>query len=495
MDACVIKPAADSLQLGSPAAICRWIVYAFVFTLAAIAARLAPAADSRPPNIVLLLADDVGYDDIGCCGSQLINTPNIDNLAREGRRFTSYYAPSSVCTPSRAALMTGCYAQRVGLPSVLYPQANIGLNPSEIALPELLKSRGYATACIGKWHLGHHPQFMPFNHGFDVFFGLPYPNDHGPERPNRNNPPIPLYRGAQIIEQPVTLPTLNDRFIDEAKAFLNANREKPFFLYLPFVDAHTPWYVAERFRKKSKLGPYGDAVQEMDWGVGQVLQELKELGLEENTLVIFASDNGPLWVPHPGLEQIYGDAGRLLPQKHLLREGKYSSTEGGVRVPMIARWPGKIPAATECAELVAGFDFYPTLAELAGADLPRDRIIDGKNIMPLLRGEPGAQTPHDRFFYFSDYKLEAVRSDNWKLRLVAHDSIFSGGQKRSGISLYDLERDLGESKNLAAEHPEVVNQLQKLLDQCRHDLGDGAKHPGPNRRAPGKIGDEPPRSG
>jgi arylsulfatase A-like enzyme len=253
--------------------------------------------------------------------------------------------------------------------------------------------------------------------------------------------------------------------------------------------------VAERFRGKSKLGPYGDAVQEMDWGVGEVLHELKELGLQENTLVIFASDNGPLWVPHPGLERIYGDSGRLLPQKHLLREGKYSSTEGGVRVPMIARWPDKVPAATECGELTAGFDFYATLAELVGADVPRDRIIDGMDIMPLLLGDPGAKTPHDRFYYFSDYKLEGVRSGNWKLRLVAHDSVSSGGQKRPGVSLYDLGHDLSESKNLADEHPEVVAQLQKLLGECRRDLGDGAKHPGANRRAPGKIGDEPTRSG
>ena len=382
----------------------------------------ASSAHAAPPNIILLLADDVGYDDLSCYGATKIKTPNIDQLAAEGRRFTSYYAPGAVCTPTRAALMTGCYAQRVGLPSVLYPQANIGLNPDETTVAELLKSRGYATACIGKWHLGHVPQFLPNNHGFDYFFGLPYPNDHGPERTNRKNPPIPLWRNEEIIEQPVDLVSLNDRFVDEAKKFIADNRERPFFLYLPFVDAHTPWYVADRFKGKSQLGPYGDAVQAMDWAVGEVMKTLKQYDLDNNTLVIFTTDNGPLWIPHPGLEEAYGEAGRLLPQTHLLREGKYSSAEGGVRVPMIARWPGRIPAGTECHELAAGFDLLPTFAALAEAAPPNDRKIDGKNILPLLT-EDVAKTLHDRFYYFADYRLEGVRRGPWKLRLVAHDSI------------------------------------------------------------------------
>lgn len=464
------------------------------WTLAALLLAAAPAfAAERPPNIVLLLVDDVAYDDVGCYGSKLLRTPNIDRLAADGRRFTSYYAPSSVCTPSRAAIMTGCYAPRVGLPSVLYPQANIGLNADETTIAELLKSRGYATACIGKWHLGHLPPFMPNEHGFDYFFGLPYPNDHGPERPNRDNPPIPLYRNAAVIEQPVDLPPLNDRFVDEAKQFIAANRDRPFFLYLPFVGAHTPWYVAERFRSQSKLGPYGDAVEELDWGVGQIMQTLSEYKLDGHTLVVFASDNGPLWKPHPGLEEIYGDAGRLLPQQHVLSEGKYSSAEGGVRVPMIARWPGVVPAGTECDEMCAGFDLYPTFAELAGANAPNDRIVDGKNILPLLKDEPGAKTPHAEFFYFSNYDLEAVRSGDWKLRLVAHGSAVPGPKKR-GVALYNLKNDLGETTDVAAEHPEIVSRLQAKLDECREDLGDGPKRPGKNRRPPGKVGDAPPRS-
>jgi arylsulfatase A len=475
----------------SPLRSCRLAL--FVFAAVAFAAAPARAAE-RPPNIVLLLADDVAYDDVGCYGSKLLRTPNIDRLADEGRRFTSYYAPSSVCTPTRAAIMTGCYAPRVGLPSVLYPQANIGLNPVEATIAELLQSRGYATACIGKWHLGHLPPFMPNEHGFDYFFGLPYPNDHGPERPNRDNPPIPLYRNAEIIEQPVELAPLGDRFVEEAKQFIAEHRDKPFFLYLPFVGAHTPWYVAKRFEGQSKPGPYGDAVEEVDWGVGEVMAALKEHGLDENTLVLFASDNGPLWKPHPGLEEIYGDAGRLLPQEHMLAEGKYSSTEGGVRVPMIVRWPGVAPAGTECDEMCAGFDLYPTFAALAGAAVPTDRIVDGKNILPLVKGEPGAKTPHEEFFYFTNYNLEAVRSGDWKLRLIDHQHVGTHEKKRPGVALYYLKDDLGETTNVAADHPEIVAQLQARLEACREDLGDGPKRVGKNRRPSGKIGSDPPRS-
>lgn len=465
-----------------------------LLALAALAFSVKPAlAAERPPNIVLLLVDDVAYDDLGCYGSKLLRTPNIDRLAAEGRRFTSYYAPSSVCTPTRAAILTGCYAPRVGLPSVLYPQANIGLNAEEITIAELLQSRGYATACIGKWHLGHLPPFLPNEHGFDYFFGLPYPNDHGPERPNRDNPPIPLYRNAKVIEQPVDLPPLGDRFIDEAKQFIAEHCDEPFFLYLPFVGAHTPWYVAERFRGQSKLGPYGDAVEELDWDVGEIMRTLKEQSLDDNTLVVFASDNGPLWKPHPGLEEAYGDAGRLLPQEHLLAEGKYSSAEGGVRVPLIARWPGMIPTGTQCEAMCAGFDLYPTFAALAGASVPTDRIVDGKNILALLRGEPDAKTPHEQFFYFSNYDLEAVRSGDWKLRLVAHGSAIKG-PKRRGVALYNLKDDLSETTELAAKHPEIVEQLQAKLQQCREDLGDGPKRAGNHRRPPGKVGDAPPRS-
>ena len=466
-----------------------------LFSILIFAGSFARAADAaRPPNFVFLFADDVAYDDVGCYGAMRIKTPNIDQLAKDGRKFTSFYAPSPVCTPSRAALMTGCYAPRVGLPAVLYPQANIGLNPDEITLPEVLKTRGYTTACIGKWHLGHLPPFMPNEHGFDYFYGIPYPNDHGPERSKRNNPPIPLYRNTEIIQQPVDLPNLNDHFIEEAKKFLNENKDKPFFLYLPFVDAHTPWYVAKRFEDKSDLGPYGDAVQEMDWGIGEVMKTLKELKLDDNTLVIFVSDNGPLFKPHAELEKLYGPAGTLLPQKHLLRDGKYSTAEGGVRVPMIARWPGKIAAGTESAEIGANFDWLPTFAKLAGAEVPTDRIIDGKDIWPLL-AEDGAKSPHECFYYFANYTLEGVRVGNWKLRLLPHEIPEDGGKRVSGISLYDLDKDISETTDLSAEHPEIVARLQKYIDECRADIGDGAKKPGKNRREPGKVGDDAPHPG
>jgi arylsulfatase A len=451
----------------------------------ALSNRAEAGPEKRPPNIVFMLADDVGYDDIGCYGAKKIKTPNVDKLAKQGMRFTSYYAPHAVCTPTRAALMTGCYAQRVGLPAVLYPQDNIGLNDSELTLAEMLKESGYSTAIIGKWHLGHLPQFLPTRHGFDYWFGLPYPNDHGPERSKRKNPPIPLFRNEKVIEQPVNLHTLNDRFVDEAKKFLNENKDKPFFLYLPFVDAHTPWFVDKRFEGKSGIGPYGDAVQAMDWAVGEVLKTLDKLGLDDNTIVVFASDNGPLYKPHPELEQVYGPAGKLLPQEHLLRGGKYTSWEGGVRVPLVVRWPGKTPKGSKCDEIAAGFDFYPTFAKAMGASLPTDRIIDGKNILPLITGEKGAKTPHETFFYFANYGLEAVRSGKWKLRLVVEDA---DGKAQTGIALYDLEHDVRELTDVAAKHPEIVARLQKLAENCREDIGDARqKREGKNRRPPGKA--------
>ncbi len=439
-------------------------------------------AQTRPPNIVHIVADDVGYDDIGCYGAKKIKTPNIDRLAAQGMRFTNFYAPAPTCTPTRAALMTGCYAQRVGLPRVLFPNDHVGLADGEITIAELLKARGYATACIGKWHLGHETQFLPTHHGFDLFFGIPYPNDHGPERKKSNKqtepfPPIPLIRGDAIVEQPAKLETCPDRFTEEAVKFITEKKDRPFFLHLSNIETHTPWFVPKRFEGKSADGPFGDAVECLDWTVGQVMETLTKLGLDENTLLVFTSDNGPLWNRAPELQQIYGKYGAVDETRpHLLQAGKYQPRlEGGVRVAAIARWPGQIPAGRTCDELAAGFDLFTTFAKLGGAKVPDDRIIDGKDILPLMRGDANAKSPHEFFYYYGQYQLAAVR-DAAGLKLILDDT----------PALYDVKNDPGESKDIAREHPEIMKQLQAAVDEARRDLGDGrVQMHGANRRPAG----------
>lgn len=421
------------------------------------------AESQRPPNFVFIFIDDMGYQDVGCFGSPLIKTPRIDRMAAEGIKFTSFYV-QCVCTPSRAALMTGCYPMRVGLPNVLGPNAKIGINSSETLLPQVLKSRGYATACIGKWHLGQYPQFLPTRHGFDSYFGLPYSNDMD----KNGADPIPLMRGEKIIEQPADQNTLTQRYTQEAVKFIEANRDRPFFLYLPHTMVHVPLHVSDKFRGKSRRGLYGDAVEEIDWSTGEVLDTLKRLGLDDNTFVIFTSDNGP-WL------QQGVNGGCALP----LRDGKATTYDGGVRVPCIMRWPGKVPAGATCDEMVTAMDVLPTFARLAHGSVPTDRIIDGKDIWPLVSGVKGAKTPHDVLFFYRANRLQALRSGKWKLDLP-HDDI--------PIALYDLDADVSESKNVADSHPKVVQMLSEMAEKCREDLGDAlTKRVGKNCRPPGKA--------
>jgi arylsulfatase A len=445
------------------------------------------AAQAAAPNIVHIIGDDVGYDDLSCFGAKDIQTPNLDRLAAAGMKFTSFYAPSPVCTASRAAILTGCYAQRVGLPNVLFPHSRQGLHSNEVTIAELLKSRGYTTAVIGKWHLGHQPPFLPPSHGFDLFFGIPYPNDHGPERlghaktqgdPNFRFPPIPLIRGTNIVETPAQLASLPERFTEEALKFIETNKDKPFYLHLANVETHTPWLVPAQFHYTSKAGVFGDAVQCMDWTVGEVMKTLDRLGLATNTLVVFTSDNGPLVKRYPELEGIYGHAAAVQTNRsHRLREGKYQAAyEGGTRVSAIMRWPGKIPAGSACDEIVAGFDLFTTFAKLAGAPIPADRMIDGKDISRLMFGDRSAKSPHDAFYYYQGYQLAAVRAGRWKL-------VFANPP-----ALYDLESDIGETTNLAKQQTEVVEKLKAVADQARTDLGDARqKKPGQNRRAAGEL--------
>lgn len=443
-------------------------------------AAAAPRSPGDRPNFVIIFTDDQGYRDVGCFGAEGFETPNLDRMAAEGVRFTDFYSAAPSCSPSRAALITGCYPTRAGLPNVLGPSSKIGINDSETTLAEVLKTRGYATACFGKWHLGDHPKFLPVHHGFDEYFGLPYSNDMWPRHPTSDRyPPLPLIEGDQIIQYNPDQRMLTTWYTEHAVDFIRKHKEEPFLVYLPHSMPHVPLHVSEKFAGKSKQGMYGDVIMEIDWSVGQILSTLCELGLEENTLVLFTADNGP-WLS-------YGDhAGCALP----LREGKGTTFDGGQREPFIAWWPGQIPPGNVCREMAAMFDLLPTLAGLADAELDTTRKIDGKDIWPLLSGVSDAKTPHEAFFYHRSGRLEAVRSGKWKLhmphkyRSLGPEGPGSGGwpapyeMKEMGWALFDLENDIGETTDVADQHPEVVERLKKLLDEFQKDIKDNARPPG-----------------
>jgi len=420
---------------------------------AVFCAKVVAAPAKGPPNFVLIFTDDQGYQDVGVFGSPLIKTPNLDRMAAEGMKFTDFYVGAPVCSASRSSLMTGCYCARVGVTGVFFPnRSRRGLNPDEITVAEVLKQKDYATACIGKWHLGDEQPFLPTRQGFDSYFGIPYSNDMSITRDGRRGPP--LMRNEEIIEHPANQATLTKRYTEEAVKFIKANKEQPFFLYLPHTMPHVPLYASEKFKGTSKRGLYGDVIEEIDWSVGQVLAALKQAGVEENTLVIFTADNGP-WLSKGK------HGGCALP----LRDGKFTTYEGGMREPCIMRWPGRIPAGTTCSQIAATIDILPTFAALAGCKVPDDRVIDGRSILPLLEGKPGAKSPHQEYFY----RGTAVRSGNWKLLLKARSTVRS---RPAGPcpQLYDLATDISESKNLADERPEVVERLRKLLEKHNAEL-------------------------
>jgi arylsulfatase A len=466
----------------------------------AAAAITIPGCDNRSqktlaeksldkPNVVIIFCDDVGYADIGVFGARGYETPNLNRMAAEGVKFTDFYAAASSCTPSRAALLTGCYPQRVGLPNVLGPADKIGISNEEQTIAQILKPLGYATACYGKWHLGHHPKFLPTRHGFDEYFGLPYSNDMWPYHPtNKSFPDLPLVEGERIVEYNPDQTQLTTWYTEHAVRFIEKNKNRPFFLYVPHSMAHVPLFVSDKFKGKSERGLYGDVMMEIDWSVGQILATLKRLGLDEKTLVIFCSDNGP-WLS-------YGDhAGSAKP----LREGKGTSFDGGHREPTVMRMPGTIPAGIVCDEPVSTMDILPTVAKLTGAKLPAYQI-DGKDIWPLMTGVPGAKSPHEAFFYYRSYALEAVRSGKWKLHLPHSYRTLAGRpggrggmpaeyeQAKIGPALFDLQNDIGEQHDVSAQHPAVLERLIGLAERMRQDLGDSArKMPGQNRRPPGYL--------
>ena len=447
--------------------------------VALLAAEATAQSDSQPPNFIIIFCDDLGYSDIGCFGSELHRTPNIDRMAAEGTKFTSFYVTSGVCSPSRSSLMTGCYPRRVNLHQdhggawVLFPRGKRGLNPDEVTIAEVLKDAGYATAIVGKWHLGDQPDFLPTRQGFDRYFGIPYSNDMGHDsRPKPYKyPPLPLLRNEQVLESEPDQRYLTQRYTDEAVQFIESHRDGPFFLYLPHTMPHWPQYASEAFAGKSKNGKWGDAVEEIDWSTGVILDKLKDLGIDDRTLVIFTSDNG--------------GATRHGAHNEPLKGGKGSTFEGGQRVCNVMRWPGQVPAGRSCEALVTSMDILPTLAKLAGTTPPKNRIIDGKDISELLLGKPNARSPHNAFYYYFKDRLECVRSGPWKLRIAQ----VRGGENVKLPQLFNLEEDIGETKDVSSNHPEVVSRLTRLAAQARADLGDGDQ-PGENQRSAGIV-DQP----
>ena len=449
----------------------RWL-RAGLLLLAALVAGCSDAGTQQPPNVVVFFTDDQGYGDVGAFGATDIPTPSFDRLAAEGMRLTSFYS-APTCTPSRAMLMTGSYGQRVSVPGAYYPASLEGLAPDEVTIAEVLRARGYATGLVGKWHLGSQPPFLPTRQGFDEYFGIPYSNDMGRLNPLGQPiyPDLPLLDGETVVETEPDQSQLVRRYTERATDFIARHADRPFFLEIAHSMPHWPIAASERFRGTSPRGLYGDVIAEIDWSMGEVLDALAAHGIDDRTLVLFASDNGP-WL-------VFGNhAGSAGP----LREGKSTSFEGGVRVPAIARWPGRIPAGSASGAVLGLIDVLPTAARLAGAELPADRVIDGRDAWPVLSGEDEASFDDRVWLVHRNGGLEAVRRGRWKLHLphpyatVTVPGVDGDDGETAvlqiGLALFDLESDLGETHDVAADHPDVVAELLAIAEDARADLGD-----------------------
>lgn len=438
----------------------RWLSLAAVLLVAGTAPSPVSAQEKKP-NFVLILIDDLGYGDIAPFGSKINPTPHLEKLAKEGMKLTSFYA-CPVCTPSRAQIMTGCYAKRVSLPGVLFPAAAVGLNPQEATVAQLLKRLGYATMCVGKWHLGDQPKFLPTHYGFDHYFGLPYSNDMGPAKnadPKKAvRPPLPLVRDDKVIEtvSPEGQDALTERYTDEAVKFIRTNKDRPFFLYLPHTAIHGPLHPGKAYRGTTKHGTYSDWVAETDASVGRVVDTLRDLKLADNTLVVFTSDNGATKM------------GSNAP----LSGFKASVSEGGMRVPTIAWWPGKIQPGTESGAVTGNIDLLPTFVKLAGGEVPRERVIDGKDLWPILSGK-SKESPHDAYYCFGGTNLKAVRSGQWKYYL-------------DDGKLINLDKDIGEKNDVSAMHADIIQKMKTYVERMEKDLGN-AKKQGPGVRPPARV--------
>lgn len=470
-----------------------WLLPFSAFLVACCGHAAISAETGRTPNVVIIYIDDMGYGDIGPFGAQGYRTPHLDRMAAEGTKFTSFYSAQAVCSASRAALMTGCYSNRVGISGALGPRSRIGISDQEMTIAQLCKQKGYATAIFGKWHLGDAPQFLPTRHGFDEYFGLPYSNDMWPRHPTAKSfPPLPLIDQETVVNADVDDAAQNQlttQYTERAVRFIDRHKDGPFFLYVPHSMVHVPLHVSDKFRGKTTRGLFGDVVEEVDWSVGEILQAIRRNGIDDNTLVVFCSDNGP-WLS-------YGDhAGTAGP----LREGKGTSWDGGVREPTLMRWPGHVPAGRTCDAPMMTIDMLPTIARLIGGKLP-DHKIDGLDISEVILGRT-SQSPHEvLYFYYGQNNLEALRNGRWKLELPRPYRSLNGKPGGKGgmpapyetltvaaAELYDLDADPGEKHNLAAEQPDVLARLLTYAQQARADLGDGlTNHPGPGRREPGRL--------
>lgn len=445
----------------------RFIAVAFLLIVGCHVPNKVQKEASRP-NVIIIFTDDQGYQDVGVFGSPLISTPNLDQMAQDGIRFTDFYSASPVCSPSRAALLTGAYPTRVGVPKVLWPNMPEGLSAQEWTIADMLQAQGYATACVGKWHLGDKPQYLPTNQGFDSYYGIPFSNDMSTTHKAKvaadvllregmtldsirevkwRASKVPLMKQDEIIEYPVDQSTLTKRYTEYAIDFITENKDEPFFLYLAHTMPHIPLYASEAFKGKSARGLYGDVIEEIDWSVGEILKTLETLGITESTLVVYTSDNGPWNLKN-------GHGGSALP----LRGYKFQTYEGGMRVPMIAQWKGKIPPNAVCREVASTIDFLPTIAHLTDGKLS-DQPIDGENIWKLLSGEK-VKSPHEEgFYYYKDTVAEAIRVKDWKLRV-----------EKDNVALFDLSADISESSNVAEDNPGLVEKLRKKLEAFDKDL-------------------------
>lgn len=431
------------------------------------------------PNIIILFADDLGYGDVSCYGSGNIKTPNLDKMASEGTRFTNFYVAAASCTPSRASLLTGCYPQRVGLPSVIDDRSNKGLNSSEITIAEYLEQNGYVTGMFGKWHLGHHPQFMPNRHGFQEFVGIPYSADMWPfhPRPSHKYPPLPLYKNEKVIDYNYDVNEMTTLFTEQAVDFIHTNKEKPFFIYLPYSQPHVPLGVSNKFKGKSKAGLYGDAVMEIDWSVEQIIKAVVEAGITNNTLILFTSDNGP-WLTY----------GNHAGTTNGLREGKSTTFDGGFKVPFIAKMPGTVPSGKVVDKVVTALDILPTILELTNSKMPIMNEIDGQNVWPIFTGR--GRVKEKPFFFIKGNEVQAVRKGKWKLHVphkyrvvleIGRDGI-PGIQDNEGgsieLALFNMEEDPNESNNLINKYPDIADSLKILIDDFIIDLAQNSRQAG-----------------